>query len=62
MRDESGADVAERKPKDERKDDEANPEFENFQRVLEKTLSVPKEELDRRRAEYEREQEKKRAG
>ncbi len=38
----------------------ANPEYEKFQRFLEGTLNVPKEELDKRREEYER--EKKRAG
>ncbi len=60
---ESEADVAERKPNGERKDDKANPEFENFQKVLEQVLSVPKEELEERRAEYERKRkEEKRAG
>ncbi|MBA3569998.1 MAG: hypothetical protein H0W28_11785 [Pyrinomonadaceae bacterium] len=53
--------MAGQKDKDKRKD-EGNTEFENFQKVLEKTLSVPKEELDRRRAEYERERKEKRAG
>ena len=54
--------MAERKDRDKRKDEE-NTEFENFQKVLEKSLSVPKEELDKRRAEYERKREqKKRAG
>ena len=56
--------MAECEPKDERKGeakkDEPNPEYENFQRFLEGALSVPKEELDKRREEYER--EKKRAG
>lgn len=36
------------------KKNEPNPEFDNFQRLLESTLSVPKEELDKRRGEYER--------
>ncbi|MEJ7815669.1 MAG: hypothetical protein WKF53_10890 [Rubrobacter sp.] len=58
--------MAEKKPndrKDERNGDESNPEFESFQKVLEKTLSVPKEELDKRRAEYERKRgQEKRAG
>ena len=54
--------MAERKPKDKRKD-ETNPEYENFQKTLEEVLSVPKEELDKRRAEYERKREQeKRAG
>lgn len=46
--------------RDDRKPEEPNPEYENFQRFLEGALSVPKEELDKRREEYER--EKKRAG
>jgi len=54
--------MAECKDKDQRNGDEANPEFENFQKVLEKTLSVPKEELDKRRAGWERERKEKRAG
>ena len=49
--------VAERKGKDKRKDKD-NTEFENFQKVLEKALSVPKEDLDKRRAEYERKRER----
>ena len=53
--------MAERKPKDERKE-ETNTEFENFQKVLEKSLSVPKEELDKRRAEYERKRKEKQTG
>lgn len=36
------------------KQDEPNPEFDNFQRLLKDTLAVPKEEMDKRRAEYER--------
>jgi hypothetical protein len=51
--------VAERK--DKRKE-ETNTEFENFQKVREKTLSVPKAELAKRRAEYERKRKEKRAG
>ena len=42
------------------KKDESNSEFDSFQRLLKGTLAVPKEELDKRRAEYER--EKKREG
>ncbi len=36
------------------KQDESNPEFDNFQRLLKDTLAVPKEELDKRRDESER--------
>ncbi len=55
--------MAEPKPKDDRKPDKPNPEYENFQRFLEGALKVPKEELDRRREEYERgKDERKRAG
>ena len=36
------------------KKNEPNPEFQNFQRLLENTLAVPKDELDKRRDEYER--------
>ena len=52
--------MAKRKPKDKRKDEDIK--FENFQKVLEKSLSVPKEELDKRRAEYELKRKVKRAG
>jgi hypothetical protein len=65
LRNESEADaVAEpkKRDKDERKDDAENTEFENFQEVLEEVLSVPKEELDKRRTEYERGRKEKRAG
>ena len=49
--------------KDKDRNDEPNPEYENFQRFLEGALSVPKKELDRRRKEYERKREQeKRAG
>ncbi len=55
--------MAEPKPKDDRKPEEKNPEYENFQRFLEGALKVPKEELDRRRDDYERSKEQsKRAG
>jgi hypothetical protein len=57
--------VAERKPKDrkdKREDGEDTAEFENFQELLEEVLSVPKEELDKRRADYERKKKEKRAG
>jgi hypothetical protein len=53
--------VAERKDKDKRKDEDTT-EFDNFQELLEEVLSVPKEELDKRRAEYERKKKEKRAG
>ncbi len=45
--------------KNDRKHDEPSQEFQNFQRLLEGTLAVPKEELDKRRDEYEREREKR---
>ncbi len=60
--------MAERKPKDKAKkdapdrDEDATTPFENFQDLLKQVLSVPKEELDKRRAEYEREKKEKRAG
>jgi hypothetical protein len=54
--------MTERKDKDKRKDLEDTTEFENFQDLLEEVLSVPKEELDKRRAEYERKRKEKRAG
>jgi len=53
--------MAERKPKDKRKDEDTT-EYDNFQELLEEVLSVPKEELDKRRAEYERKRKEKRAG
>jgi hypothetical protein len=52
--------VAEHKPKEKRKDLEDTSEFDNFQELLEEVLSVPKEELDRRRAEYEQKRERER--
>lgn len=39
---------------------EPNPEFDNFQNLLKQVLTVPKEKVDEKRAEQER--EKKRAG
>jgi hypothetical protein len=54
--------MTERKDKDKRKDLEDTTEFENFQELLKEVLSVPKEELDKRRAEYERKRKEKRAG
>ncbi len=47
---------------DEGNPDDANPEFENFQQLLKRVFSVPKEKIDEQRAEYEREKERKRAG
>ncbi len=41
------------------KQGEDNPEFKNFQQLLKQVLSVPKEEVDERRREKQRE---KRAG
>jgi hypothetical protein len=48
--------------RDQRKDEEDTAEYDNFQELLEEVLSVPKEELDKRRAEYERKRKEKRAG
>ena len=39
--------------------DEPSREYQNFQRLLEGTLAVPKKELDRRRDKYERERERR---
>lgn len=39
-----------------------NSEFNNFQQLLKQVLSVPKEKVDERRAEYEREREERRTG
>lgn len=50
--------MAERKPKDERKD-ERNSEFKKFQDLAKKLFAVPKEEVDEERRKWERE---KRAG
>lgn len=41
------------------KKNEPNPEFDNFQRLLKGTLSVPKEELDKRRDKYEQKKREK---
>lgn len=54
--------MASKKSKDNGKRDEPNPEYKNFQRGLKQILSVSKEELDKRRAEYERERAEKRTG
>jgi hypothetical protein len=39
------------------KKDEPSQEYENFQQLLKQVLSVPKEKVDEKRAEYERERE-----
>jgi hypothetical protein len=39
---------------------ELSQEYQNFQRLLKDTLAVPKDELDKRRAEYERKREQER--
>jgi hypothetical protein len=60
-----GMTVAEGKPKerkDERKDGEDTSEFEKFEEFVKKIARVPKEELDKRRAEYERKRKEKQAG
>lgn len=53
--------MTEDKRKDKDRKDEENTEYDNFQDLLKKVLSAPKEEVDKRRAEYERER-KRRAG
>ncbi len=54
--------MADKGRKDNRRREEPNPEYENFQKVLGRVLSVPKGELDERRAGYERRRKGKRAG
>lgn len=54
--------MAEPKPRDDQQRDEQNPEYDNFQRLLKGVLAVPKEEVDKRREQYEREKEHKEAG
>ncbi len=44
------------------KQDESNTEYENFQRLLKQVLSVPKEKIDEKLAEREREKEERRTG
>ncbi len=46
--------MAERKPKDERKE-EQNPQWERFDAFVKRIAAVPKEEVDEKRAERERE-------
>lgn len=53
-----GLTMADKKPKDE-KQDERNEPFERFEQFVKKIAQVPKEEVDKKRAERERE---KRAG
>lgn len=60
-RSETGPTMAEPKPRDDRKY-ERNPEYDDFQRLLKGVLAVPKEEVDKRRKEYERERNGRRAG
>jgi hypothetical protein len=61
---ESEANVPGEKPRHKRTDDKyqsdtRNPEFEKFEDLTRKPLNVPKEEVDEKREEHER--EKKRA-
>ncbi len=44
------------------KRDEPNQEFKNFQQLLKQVVSAPKEKIDEKLAEREREREEKRAG
>jgi hypothetical protein len=39
------------------KKDEPNQQFDNFQQLLKQVLSVPKEKIEEKRAEYKREKE-----
>lgn len=43
------------------KQSEDNPEFKNFQQLLKQVLSVPKEQVNKQRAEREREGGRRRA-
>lgn len=45
--------MAERKPKDERKE-EQNPQWERFDAFVKKIVAVPKEEVDEKREEREK--------
>ncbi len=47
--------------KDKSTPDDGNPEFENFQQLLRQVLAAPKEKIDERRVECERERGQKRA-
>ena len=49
--------MAEPKPKDERHQDDKTP-FERFEDLAKKLLGVPKEEVDKMRAQEKREREK----
>lgn len=51
--------MAEPKPRDDQQRDEQNVEFDNFQRLLRGVLSAPKEEVDKKRAEYERDKKRR---
>lgn len=44
--------------KSDNKQDDQNPEFHKFQRLLKGTLAVPKKEADEKRKQYERERER----
>ena len=47
--------MAEPQRKEDHKQDERNEAFEKFQNLAKKLMSVPKEEVDEKRAERERE-------
>lgn len=59
LRKESGADVQDEKPNQEREEDERSEEFDRFEETMKKLAKVPKEEVDEERRKWERE---KRAG
>jgi hypothetical protein len=49
--------MADEKPNRDRKD-ESNEEYERFEETLKKLVNVPKEEVDEKRREWERERGK----
>lgn len=53
--------MADEKPRDDGQHDEQNP-WERFRVFVSKVAAVPKDEAEEKRREYEREQEKRRAG
>ncbi len=53
-------DETDRRAKERQNED--TTEYDNFQRMLDQVLSVPKEELDKRRVEYQRERKEKWVG
>lgn len=54
--------MADEDRKDRDREDKPNTEYDKFQDLLKKVLSAPKEEVDEKRAEYEREKEQRQTG